>query len=298
MSRHLIAIALLLPALLAGCGEGYRLVPARLEIDGVTPKSFPEAATTLHGLLVGEGFDDLGKYDEMIALIRQGNSMPPSVKREELARLEREYTYLDGRHHLRVVLTNYTDGVPTELSLGYAPISNHFVEVAIYDERPGGFGPYGLAFYRRFASVLKQRYGASVHTVQTPPPTDNREYRRITAKNTRAAILAWSLALALPLLATGAVSRHILRKLEISAHLKRLIFSLVNAWLVAPLPFPAAFILVIPLPNLFAFPWTSTDYYARVAPFAAVSFPATFLLCAVVSLFLFRAEGGSERDST
>lgn len=78
-------------------------------------------------------------------------------------------------------------------------------------------------------------------------------------------------------------------------NLKRLIFAVVNAWLVAPLPFPAAFILVIPLPNLFAFPWTSTDYYSRVASFAAVSFPLTLLLCAVVSLFLFRAKVEAER---
>ena len=93
------------------------------------------------------------------------------------------------------------------------------------------------------------------------------------------------------------VSRYGLRKLKISANLKRLIFSVVNTWLVAPLPFQAAFILVIPLPNLFAFPWTSTDYYTRVAPIAALSFPVTFLLCAVLSLFLFGAKSGSDRSS-
>jgi hypothetical protein len=280
MPRHLIAIAPLLVTILAACGEGYRLEPARVTIDGVIPKAFPAALKTVHDVLVSEGFEDLGKYEEMIAMTQQDNSMPPSVKREQLVRLEREYTYLNSRHHLRVVLTNYTDGVPTEISLSYAPTSGHFVEAAIYDERPGRFGPYGLAFHRRLVAALKQRCGASVRTVETPPPTDQREYRRITAKNTRAAMLAWSLALALPLLVTGAVSRHLLRTLKISANLKRLIFSVVNAWLVAPLPFPAAFILVIPLPNLFAFPWTSTDYYAHVAPFAAVSFPVTFLLCA------------------
>lgn len=294
MPGRLIVIVPLLLTLLAACGEGYRLVPARLNVDDGAPKSFPAVAKTVRSLLVGEGFEDLGKYEEMIALIQQDNSTPLSVKREQLARLEREYTYLSRQHHLRVVLTNYSDGVPPEVSLGYTPISDHFVELAIYDEGPGGFGPYGLAFYRRLMSALKQKYGASLRQIQRPPPTDEREYRRITAKNTRAALVAWSVALALPFLITGSVSHYVLRKLKISAIFKRLIFSLVNAWLIAPLPFPAAFILVVPLPNLFAFPWTATDYYARVAPFAAISFPVTLLLCAVVSLFIFRAKNDSE----
>jgi len=287
MRYRLIGIAPLLLTILAGCGEGYRIVPARLNIV-VVPESFPGAATTVHDFLVREGFDDLGKYEEMIALIRQDSVMPPSVKREQLVRLDREYTYLNRRHHLRVVLSNYADGVPPEISLSYTRISDHFIELAIYDERPGGFGPYGLAFYDRLVSALKQRYGASLREIRFPPPTNEAEYRRITTENTIAGIVVWSLAFALPFLVTGSLSRHVLQKLKISTNLKRLIFVVINGWLVAPLPFPAAFILVIPLPNLFAFPWTSTDYYSRVASFAAVSFPVTFLVCAVASLFLFR----------
>ena len=282
-----IAIASLLLTTLAACAEGYRLVPARLNIGNVASKSFPLAATIVHDLLASEGFDDLGKAEETIALIRRDNAMPSSARRELLVRLEREYTYLNRRHDLRVVLSDYTDGIPAGLSLGYTPTSDHFVELAIYDERPGGFGTYGLSFYRRLVSALTQRYGASLHEIARPPPTDEREYRRITAQNTIAALVAWSLALVVPFLITGSLSRRILRRLEISATLKRVIFSVVNTWLVAPLPFPAAFILVIPLPNLFAFPWASAEYYTRVWPFAALSFPVTLLLCTLVSLFLF-----------
>jgi hypothetical protein len=88
-------------------------VPARLNIVDVAPESFADAATTVHDFLAREGFEDLGKYEAMIALIRQDNAMPPSVKREQLVRLDREYTYLNRRHHLRVVLSNYTNGVAT-----------------------------------------------------------------------------------------------------------------------------------------------------------------------------------------
>jgi len=45
MRYRLIGIAPLLLTILAGCGEGYRIVPARLNIV-VVPESFPGAATT------------------------------------------------------------------------------------------------------------------------------------------------------------------------------------------------------------------------------------------------------------
>jgi len=294
MHCRLIAIALTLLTLLAGCGEGYRIVPAWLNLDEASG-TLPGAETTVHDFLIREGFEDLGKYEEMIALIRQDNATPSSVKREQLARLEKEHTYLNGRHHLRVVLSNYVDGVPAEIRLGYTPISDHFIELAIYDERPGGFGPYGLAFYDRLVSALRQRYGSALHEIQTPPPTNESEYRRITIKNTIVGIAGWCLAFALPFLVTGPLSYYVLLKLSISSNLKRLSFAVINTWLVTPLPFPAAFILVILLPNLFAFPWTSTDYYSRVASFAAVSFPVTLLLCAAVSLLLFRPKTEGER---
>src|SRR5882757_5768223 len=183
MRDRLIAIALLLLTMLGGCGEGYQLVPARLNIVDVSPESFPDAGTTVRDFLVREGFEDFGKYEEMIALIRQDNVLQQDVKRRQLARLDREQTYLNRRHHLRVVLSNYADGVPPEISLAYTPKSDHFMELVVFDERPGGFGPYGLGFYDRFTSVLKQTYGASLRVIESPPATNEAEYRRITTVN-------------------------------------------------------------------------------------------------------------------
>jgi hypothetical protein len=78
---------------------------------------------------------------------------------------------------------------------------------------------------------------------------------------------------------------------------KRAIFVLVNSWLVAPLPFQGGYIFVFPGPNLLAFPWTDSDFYARVASYAAVSFPCTLLLCAVVSVFLFKGNSESRVEA-
>jgi len=139
-------------------------------------------------------------------------------------------------------------------------------------------------------SALKQRYGASLCEIQTPPPINEAEHRRITTKNTIASIIAWSVAFALPLLVTGSLSRYATQKLRTSTYFKRLMSAVINAWLVAPLPLPAAFMLVIPLPNLHALPSISADYYSRIASLAAVSFPVTFLVCAGTSLLLLSEE--------
>src|SRR5260370_15328562 len=129
--------------------------------------------------------------------------MPENTKRMELERLEREQNYLNRRHHLRVVLSNYTDGVPPEISLKYTRLSDRFVELDIFDERPGGFGPYGLSFYDRLLFTLKQKYGPSVRVVDTPPPTNEAQYRRITTENTIASIFGWCVAFAITVLITG-----------------------------------------------------------------------------------------------
>jgi hypothetical protein len=288
-------VAALLLAMLSGCGIGYQVVPARLAIVDVPRENYAALAGTVHDFLIREGFEEFGKAEETIALIRSDTTTPDKMKREELARLEREWTYLNQRHDLRVVLSDYVDGVPSEISFNFTPPSDHFVELEISDERPGGFGPYGLAFYGRFLAALQNRYGASVRVVSPPPPTNEAEYRRITRHNDITSAFWLAFAFALPFLITGFISYHLLKKARIPKLLKRLIFSLLNGWLVAPLPFPAASILVIPAPNFFAFPWTNIDYYSRIKGFAAVSFPVTLLLCAVASMFLFRRKVETQR---
>ena len=70
---------------------------------------------------------------------------------------------------------------------------------------------------------------------------------------------------------------------------RRLIFVLVNTWLVAPLPFQGGYMyFLFPGPNLIAFPWTDWDFYSKVALYARVSFPCALVLCAMVSVLLFR----------
>jgi H+/Cl- antiporter ClcA len=137
---------------------------------------------------------------------------------------------------------------------------------------------------------LQERFGASVVVVTEPPPTNESEYLRITIVNVIATILWSFVALLVAFILTGALSRAVLRRLRLPLIAKRAIFVLVNSWLVAPLPFQGGFIFVFPGPNLLAFPWADSSFYSGVASFAAVSFPCTLVLCAVVSVFLFRSD--------
>jgi hypothetical protein len=285
--RH-VAVAALILAALGGCGESYVVDPARLNVTGMADDSRDQLLKEVSSFLGQEGFEDLGKPEEMIALFQHG-SMPETVKEQELDRLTRERTFLNAPHHLRVEFSDYSNGEPPKMALSYAPVSDHFVEINIYDERPGGFSPYGLGFFSRFLATLRQKHGTSLVIVKEPPPTNEAEYRRITVVNAVGAGVGWFIALLVPFLFTGGLSIYLLRKCRFSTPAKRLIFVLINSWLVAPLPFPAASILVIPAPNLLAFPWTDSDFYSRVASYAAVSLPCTLALCALASMFLFRS---------
>ena len=283
-------------ALLGGCGEGYELKPAILNVLVATEESEQELTTTVSSVLKAEGFEDLGRFDEMIAFVRLDSAMPPKAKESELARLYRERTYLNDSRHLRVVWADYTNAKPADVALlRYTAPSEPFVEISIYDERPGGFGAKGLGFYSGFLSALRDKHGAAVVVAKEPPPTNDAEYRRINANNAIAAILAWFVAVLVSLLFTGLLSVYLLKKLGISNRTRRVIFVLVNTWLVAPLPFQGGFIFVFPGPNLIAFPWTDWGYYSRVASYAAVSFPCALVVCAAVSILLFK--GGAQRIS-
>jgi uncharacterized protein len=108
-------------------------------------------------------------------------------------------------------------------------------------------------------------------------------------------ICGWCIAFIAPALIIGPLSRYVLYRLRISLWVKRLLFILVNACLVAALPLLATFIFYKPAPNLFdlAFPWDLTDFLAGLSVYAAVLILMA-LLYAAASIFLIRANVGSK----
>jgi hypothetical protein len=233
--RHIATVVLTL-MVLNGCGEGYVVNPARFNVNVTAGRSEDQILTVVSGFLGSEGFEYLGKYQEMISLSEQG-SMPAKVKQEELARLNRERTFLNRPRQFRIVLSDYSNGDYSELEIKYKPPFDHFVEISVYEDRPGGFSSDGFLFYHRLLPALQKQFGSDVVVVTEPPPTNDAEYRRITYVNTEASILGWLIAALLTLALTGTISLYLLRKRAFSIGTKRLIFILVNTWLVTPLPF-------------------------------------------------------------
>jgi len=125
---------------------------------------------------------DLGKYEEMNCLIPSGQRHAP------------EHQTLSNWSDSTGNIPISTDVSPsrrlvqlcrrsaTEMSLSYTPTSDHFIELAIYDERPGGFGPYGLAFYNRVVSALQAAVWCLAARNSIPTADNETEYRRITAE--------------------------------------------------------------------------------------------------------------------
>src|ERR1700690_2998226 len=215
--RYPLPLVALAMTVLGGCGEGYRIDPACLNVTDITDDSKQRLLASVSGFLKREGFEDLGTYEDMIALIRQDHAMPAAAKQDELARLNRERTFLSDPHHLRVVWADYSNAASADYRLlRYKPSSNHFIELNIYEERPGGFSSDGIRFYERFLSVLQKQFGASVVVVNPPPPTNESEYRRITLVNEIGAIVGLIVATLVGLLFTGFLSVYLLNRLKTS----------------------------------------------------------------------------------
>lgn len=293
------AAAVLVLAALCGCGEGYFAKSAILNVTGIRDQSKGELLTAVSGFLKNEGFEDLGRYDAMISLI-QISEMPESLRTEELARLNRELTFLKDSAHLRIVWADYSSGELPKHAIRYTAPSSPFIEITIVEEGPGGFSSPARRFYRRFLWTLQRQYGTSVVVVQDPPPGDEAEYRRITVNHIVMGTIDWLIAFSLAFLLTGFLSYRLLRRRGLARTTKRLIFVGVTAWLAAPMPFQGGYIFVFPGPNLLAFPWTDMDYYRHFASFAAVSFPCAVLFCGMASMFLFKgqSESGSVRTQS
>ena len=278
-----IIVCSILAFSISGCGQGYRIDPARLLLTDTAALSVSELRVVVGPVLKAEEFEDFGRHEEMIDLLGQSEAAAETV-----ARLQHEYTYLNKHRNLRVVITDFTNITSDRPTLGYEEPVGAFFEIAIYEERPGGFSSSGNRFLVKFQKTLEESLDTTVTLVTPPPKQDNAEYWRITVTNLVAGVFNWLVVFIIALSITGGLSYWVVKRVPLGKVAKRSLFVLINTWLAAPLPFPAASILVILLPNLLAIPWTDVEYYRRVQDVAVISFPVAMILCTLISLRMFR----------
>lgn len=287
MKSTLTAVFLgVLVATISGCGSGYVVTPGRLAIQTGDQDSRDRALKDVSRVLVSEGFEDLGKYDEMIDLISHG-SMDAITKNRELDRLHREYNYLDGSRNLSATASDYVSVDKSTVQLRYEAPFKSFIELAIYESRPGGSSRRGQVLFKKIFLKLQSIHEGMVVLINDPPPTDEAEYRRVTIVNTVGSIVACLIALSLSLVAIGIPIYLIVKRMRLPMAAKRISFSILCAWLVTPMPVPAA-LIEIPVPNLFLFPWNDVSYYRHRGAFFVTSFIATLVVCAFLSMYKFR----------
>ena len=161
-----------------------------------------------------------------------------------------------------------------------------FVEISTYEYRPGGFSHKGLTFHADLVTFLRQEFPSSVSVVQEPPPPNHFENLTINVVNVASLVFMWAAVFFLSVLISGSLSLAILRRLRIPVLVKRLCFVAINAIVATPVPFSAAFIFVVYLPHVFAFPWNNFDYYDRIFDVAMWSFPLSVSLCVLLAFRL------------
>lgn len=283
---RLVTLVLML-WLLTSCGEGYAIEPARLNLIHADKHGPDELQKVVTGFLAQEGFEDLGRQDEMIALLKRSGG-PEAATDSMIERLSRERSFVNRDRDLSVEILDYADGAASGPHLGYAPKARNFIEIRISEGRPGGASREGHAFYGRFLAALKARFGEDVVEVNGLPATDEAEYRRVTTANRIGAVISWCIAFALGFAVTSPLALLLLRRTKLAVLPRRLIFTGATVWLATPVLMPAGFIFVIAAPNALAFPWTYTELYSKGAPYNQVSFLCSFVLCAAASILLVK----------
>lgn len=282
-------LLLVLMFVLAACGVSYHLEPARLTVSGSELTSREAMLDALSPLLREQGFEDLGTDEQMISLLRRTRGSDERL----LFELQNRYTYLHGARDLRVEVIDFTVPGMRTSALPYDPPPGPYFELSIYEGRPSGFSAEGHAFVSLLQDELGRTLGEPVAMVTPPPASNSRAYWVTTIVNAATTVVWWTVVFLVTIFLCAVLARIALRRAPISRAAKRGIFLLAGTWLAAPLPFPAASILVVMLPNIFAFPWTNIEYYQRVGTVAALSFPIAFLLCTQIAVWVFPGTPGS-----
>ena len=287
----------LLSAVLPGCGGGYAVQPGQLAIDVDGPTEQHRAFEGASHLLAAHGFKALGTPDATIDALER---LPAESHRdtELIARLPRERHFENEDLRLSVTMRDYSETAPSsDVHPAYPPPFEGFVEISVYESRPGGFSPEGHAFFSRLHGDLRTAFPRDIALIREPPATDQAEYRRVILIQIAFVILEWCVAFLVSLLFIGMPTRWLVGRLPLRRQQKQLAFALLGAWLSTPVPLPAA-LTTIAAPNVLLLPWNDVGYYAKFGWWFPCSLLATLLAYAMLSRAAFPSGAEQLEPST
>ena len=287
-----------LSIMLLSCGISYSVPRATLHIDLIDANQMDMMRGQIGSFLTSKDFEDLGKDEEMLALLewssrKHGNDSVVKIDSDSISRIHRTRHFTNKVIEIDVMIIDYSDTTIKKRLVNYPASETEItdspsIELNIYNYRPGGFSVEAHRFYEEMYSFLKSKSNAPIHTVFSPPATDQKEYYKISAVNLLSGALWWLVVYLMSISLVGFLMIKILNRTNLAVAYKRTAFALFGTILATPLPFPAATILVVILPSILAIPAIGSDYFVRIQNFAIPSFIVSAVLCVVISIYFIR----------
>lgn len=291
-------LIILLSIITISCGISYSVPRATLHIDLANSNDIGMVRDEISAFLLSKGFEDLGIDEEMLDLVewssrRHKNDAIAKFNSAEIDRIHRTRNLKNEDLEIDVMMIDYSDPAIKKRFVNYPTSETEItdspsIELNIYNHRPGGFSAKAHEFYKELYAFIESKYKGPIHTIFSPPATDQTEFYKTSAINIFTAAVWWLLVYLITISLFGFIIIKILNRTKFSINLKRAIFALLGTILATPLPFPAATIFVIVLPSVLALPAIGSDYFSRVQEFAMPSFIVSAILCLLISIRLVK----------
>ena len=270
--------------LTAGCGEGYWTPRAVLWVEFTSIPEMRAAAIAIEDAFVARGF-------------RATHPRPPFVdpagseqfdywQRTRIQFWQRRETTPFQNRDMSLSLTPYPDA---DLRYcGFGPCGREpdwphypFIEIAITDERPGGFSADGMVVYGEILSLL-ERLGGKVVVAVKPPPADEAKHDRVVTNNAITGIVWWFIAWAIYAVVIVWTCVGILRVYGFGAWSRRMAVVVLGVACATPLPASGGFFSFY-IPAVLWLP-SSVGLYGEYAEKFGVLLPGAFGVSLVLSL--------------
>lgn len=301
--RKIIFIVMLSIAL-SSCGISYSVPRATLHIDLVKAGQMAESQNTISSFLILKGFVNLGKDEEMLALLERSSKRHEDgeyadtfakINNRQINRINRTRRFNHEALQVDVEIVDYSDTSIKKRFANYPTAETKItdsptLELNVYNYRPGGFSPEAHKLYSELFLFIKASSPGSIYAIFLPPKTNQAEFYKVRVINFVGAVLWWLFVYLIGISVFGFVVIKLLNGTKLSVIPKRTIFTLLGAALATPLPFPAATLFVIILPSVFAMSATSTDYFVSVQGYAIPSFIVSAIFCVLISCFAIRKD--------
>lgn len=292
------ALITFLSILLCSCGSSYSVPRATLHVDLAEASQLDGIISSISTFLSSNGFRDMGQDEEILALLEwsskrhEGEDIARSND-DEIDLIHRTNRLKNESMDVDVTMIDYSDTTIKKRFANYPASETEItdapsLEINIYNYRPGGFSPEAHRFYSKFHAFIETGNPGRVHTVFSPPETDQAEFYKTRAVNLLGGALWWLLVYSISISLFGFVLIWLLNRTRLGITYRRAVFVLLGTALATPLPFPAATLFVIILPSVLALPAIGSGYFSRIQDFAIPSFIVSCVFCILISAWLIR----------